>query len=47
MLGNEGNGLSGRLLDLADVRVAIPMNRTKAQSLNVAVSGGIVMHALR
>jgi TrmH family RNA methyltransferase len=44
-LGSEGRGLTGSLLDLTDVRFRIPMNSHKAESLNVAVSGGIVMYA--
>jgi len=43
--GSEGRGLTGTLLDMTDVRFRIPMNSQKAESLNVAVSGGIVMYA--
>ncbi len=46
MLGSEGNGLGAPLLELADEKVTIPMNRTGAESLNVAVAGGILMHSL-
>ena len=42
-LGSEGGGLSGRLLALADRKIRIPMNAHKAESLNVAVSGAILM----
>ena len=43
MLGSEGAGLSDTLLALADKKVRIPMNDRKAESLNVAVSGAILM----
>jgi RNA methyltransferase, TrmH family len=45
MLGSEGSGLSNDLLSIADKRVRIPMNDKKAESLNVAVSGAILMYA--
>ncbi|NLD91505.1 MAG: RNA methyltransferase [Fibrobacter sp.] len=44
-LGSEGRGLTSSLLGMTDVRFRIPMNSQKAESLNVAVSGGIVMYA--
>jgi TrmH family RNA methyltransferase len=47
MLGSEGSGLSASLLEIADARVAIPINRNKVESLNVAAAGAIVMHSLR
>jgi TrmH family RNA methyltransferase len=43
-LGNEAAGLSGTLLAKADFRLRIPINRNKAESLNVAVSGAICMY---
>ena len=43
LLGSEGSGLSDKLLALADKKIRIPMNDSKAESLNVAVSGAIVM----
>jgi TrmH family RNA methyltransferase len=43
MLGSEGGGLGGELLEIADVRVTIPINRVKVESLNVAAAGAIVM----
>ncbi len=43
-LGNEAAGLSPALLDIADYRVRIPIAREKAESLNAAVSGGILMY---
>jgi len=46
LLGNEVEGLSDELIQVADVAVEIPMFGLK-QSLNVAVAYGIVMyHAL-
>ena len=45
MLGSEGSGLSGALLDSADKKIRIPMNDKKAESLNVAISGAIMMYA--
>lgn len=44
-LGSEGRGLTDSLLGMTDVRFRIPMNSQKAESLNVAVSGGIIMYA--
>jgi RNA methyltransferase, TrmH family len=43
MLGSEGKGLSDSLIALADRKIRIPMNGRKAESLNVAVSGAILM----
>jgi RNA methyltransferase, TrmH family len=43
-LGNEGAGLSPDLLKLADYRLMIPIDRNKAESLNVAVCGAICMY---
>jgi len=43
-LGSEAAGLSQPCLELADYRFAIPMDRHQVESLNVAVSGGIVMY---
>jgi TrmH family RNA methyltransferase len=42
-LGNEAAGLSGELMSLADYRVAVPTDRDKAESLNVAACGAILM----
>lgn len=44
--GNEGNGLTGDVLDIADERMSIPINRHKAESLNVAASGAICIYLL-
>jgi RNA methyltransferase, TrmH family len=46
-LGNEAAGLSGKILTMADGRVRIPIIAEKAESLNVAVSGGILMYLSR
>lgn len=43
MIGNEGNGLSERLLQAADGAVYIPM-AGQAESLNAAVAAGILMY---
>lgn len=43
-VGNEGAGLSGNLIHLADSLFTIPIDRKKAESLNVAVSGAIMMY---
>jgi TrmH family RNA methyltransferase len=43
-LGNEAAGLSKALLDMADDRLCIPIAREKAESLNVAACGAILMY---
>jgi TrmH family RNA methyltransferase len=43
-LGNEAAGLSPELLNLADYHINIPIAREKAESLNAAVCGGILMY---
>lgn len=43
-LGNEAAGLSKALLNIADHRLRIPVARAKAESLNVAVCGAILMY---
>jgi len=43
-LGNETAGLSPSLLRTAQVRFAIPMDRSRAESLNVATCGAICMY---
>jgi TrmH family RNA methyltransferase len=43
-LGNEGAGLSPALRAMADFHVGIPIAREKAESLNAAVCGGILMY---
>jgi TrmH family RNA methyltransferase len=42
-LGSEGSGLSVDLLSIADKKIRIPMNSSKVESLNVGVSGAILM----
>jgi TrmH family RNA methyltransferase len=43
-LGNEAAGLSKALLDISDYRIRISTVRTKAESLNAAVCGAILMY---
>lgn len=43
-LGNEAAGLSKALMDEADYRLRIPTAREKAESLNVAACGAILMY---
>jgi TrmH family RNA methyltransferase len=43
-LGNEAAGLSPDLLKIANYHVRIPIAREKAESLNAAVCGGILMY---
>ncbi len=43
-LGNEGVGISGALLEVADFRLRIPTVGSKAESLNVAACGAICMY---
>ena len=45
IFGNEVDGVSPALADLADMHVRIPTLGSK-QSLNVAVAGGVVMYEL-
>lgn len=46
VVGNEGNGISKEMLNLADNVVCIPMQDT-SESLNVAVACSIMMYKLR
>ena len=46
VLGNEGNGVSGRVRSLSDYILSIPIRSTGAESLNVGVAGGICMYLL-
>lgn len=41
-VGNEGSGVSGELMDIADVKIKIPMPGG-AESLNVSVAASIMM----
>lgn len=43
-LGNEAAGLSAAVLEQADYHVRVPTVRNKAESLNVAVCGAILMY---
>ncbi|MBQ6314018.1 MAG: RNA methyltransferase [Mogibacterium sp.] len=43
VIGNEGNGISDEVMDLADVRVTLPM-KGETESLNAAVSAAILMY---
>lgn len=43
IIGNEGNGISDELMELADVKVKIPM-KGNIESLNAAVAAGIIMY---
>jgi len=44
VLGNEAAGLSRGVKEMADHRVTIPLERQRAESLNVATSGAILMY---
>lgn len=43
VIGNEGNGVSPELIDMADIKIKIPMCG-KLESLNAAVAAGILMY---
>lgn len=43
VMGNEGNGVSSQVLELADQRVLIPMSQA-SESLNVAVATAILLY---
>ena len=43
VVGNEGQGVSDDVIDLADVVVTIPMFG-KAESLNVAIASALLMY---
>ena len=45
ILGNEGNGVSEEVLDMADKYIYIKMNKD-VESLNVAVAGSILLYEL-
>ena len=46
ILGNEGNGICNELRQIATKFISIPMNNN-LESLNVAVSGAIIMYSLK
>ena len=43
LIGNEGNGLTTEIADLADIYIRIPMEG-KLESLNAAMAAGILMY---
>ena len=43
LIGNEGNGLTDRLTELADTRLIIPMEG-QLESLNASIAAGIFMY---
>lgn len=43
VIGNEGNGISKEILDLAEIKVRIPMQGS-IESLNASVAAGILMY---
>lgn len=43
-LGNEGNGLSGQVMGIADAVFAIPCDTDAVESLNVAAAGAICLY---
>ncbi len=43
LIGNEGNGLSKAMLDLADAHITLPMPGA-AESLNAAVAGSLLLY---
>ena len=46
LLGNEGNGLSQRLIDLADQQVQIPLFRS-VESLNVGICAAVIIYEIQ
>ncbi len=45
IIGNEGNGISAPVLDIADKKISLPM-RGGAESLNASVAAGILIYGL-
>lgn len=43
LIGNEGNGLSDEIADLADTYIKIPM-QGQVESLNAAISASLLMY---
>ena len=43
LLGNEGAGLSAELIDLADIRIKIPL-ANQVESLNVAIASALILY---
>lgn len=46
IIGNEANGVSQKVLDLANERIKIPMPG-KTESLNAAVATGIILYEMQ
>lgn len=44
LFGNEGQGVSGRLAKLADIRATIPQAPSSVESLNVASSVAVCLY---
>ena len=44
-MGNEGNGVSKKILDMCDEYIYIEMNKA-CESLNVAVATSIILYEL-
>ena len=45
IIGNEANGVSQNVLELADEKIKIPMSG-KTESLNAAVATGIILYEI-
>lgn len=45
IIGNEANGVSQELLELANERIKIPMTG-KTESLNAAVATGVILYEI-
>ncbi len=45
IIGNEANGVSQKVLELADERIKIPMTG-KTESLNAAVATGVILYEI-
>ena len=46
VIGNEAHGISGEVLDCADVKIKIPM-AGEVESLNAAISAAIIMYGIK
>lgn len=46
IIGNEANGVSSNILELANERIKIPMTG-KTESLNAAVATGILLYEIK
>ncbi len=45
VIGNEGNGISAKVLDAVDTKIKIPM-AGKVESLNAAISAAVILYQL-